>query len=72
MKVVHRAEQGGIVAASSDALAAATGTLVALVDHDDVLEPHALGAMAAVLTGGLAGVGRWCAGRLQRSRLHPR
>ena len=56
VKVVHRAKQGGIVAASSDALAAATGTFVALVDHDDVLEPHALGAMAAVLAGGLAQV----------------
>ena len=55
VKVVHRSEQGGIVAASSDALVAATGTFVALVDHDDVVEPHALGAMAAVLTGGLAG-----------------
>ena len=50
--VVHRAEQGGIVAASSDALAVATGAWVALLDHDDLLEPHALDAMAGALAGG--------------------
>ncbi len=47
--VIHRATQGGIVAASSDALAAATTEFVALFDHDDVLEPHALAAMLGVL-----------------------
>jgi glycosyltransferase involved in cell wall biosynthesis len=50
--VVHRAEQGGIVAASADALAGATGEFVALLDHDDVIEPHALAAMVGQLRAG--------------------
>jgi O-antigen biosynthesis protein len=37
-----RAENGGIVAASNDALALATGPFVALLDHDDKLHPDAL------------------------------
>ncbi len=41
-RVVRRRENGGIVAASSDALSAATGEFVVLLDHDDVLEPVAL------------------------------
>lgn len=41
--VVHeREENGGIVAASSDALSRARGEFVALLDHDDVLDPEAL------------------------------
>src|SRR5918997_576828 len=40
--VVRRATNGGIVAASNDALAAATGEFVALLDHDDELHPDAL------------------------------
>ncbi len=40
--VVHRAENGGIVAASNDALDTATGEFVVLVDHDDVLDARAL------------------------------
>ena len=40
--VIHRRDNGGIVAASNDALAAATGEFVVLVDHDDVLAPEAL------------------------------
>ena len=48
--VIRRSEQGGIVAASSDALAAATGDFVALLDHDDVLEPTALVEMVGALT----------------------
>ncbi len=38
----RRSENGGIVAASNEALASATGELVAFVDHDDVLHPDAL------------------------------
>src|SRR5918997_1970398 len=40
--VVRRDTNGGIVAASNDALAAATGEFVALLDHDDELHPDAL------------------------------
>jgi GT2 family glycosyltransferase len=40
--VVRRETNGGIVAASNDALAAATGEFVALLDHDDELHPDAL------------------------------
>jgi GT2 family glycosyltransferase len=42
IKVVMRSENGGIAAASSSALELATGELVALLDHDDVLRAHAL------------------------------
>jgi len=45
--VVFRPRRGGIVAASNDALAAASGALVALLDHDDELAPAALSTMAA-------------------------
>lgn len=48
VRVRRRADRGGIVAASNDALAAATGDIVALLDHDDELAPHALSTMAAV------------------------
>lgn len=40
--VVRREANGGIVAASNDALAAATGEFVALLDHDDELHRDAL------------------------------
>ena len=40
--VAYRAENGGIVAASNDALAMATGEFVVLLDNDDELEPDAL------------------------------
>jgi O-antigen biosynthesis protein len=42
VKLVERPAPGGIVAASNDALAMATGEFVVLVDHDDRLEPDAL------------------------------
>lgn len=45
--VVHRSENGGIVAASADALARATGEWVAMLDHDDLLEPTAVADMLA-------------------------
>src|SRR4051794_23209539 len=42
IKVHERAENGGIVAASNDALRLAEGEFVALLDHDDALHPDAL------------------------------
>ncbi|HZO97846.1 MAG TPA: glycosyltransferase [Gaiellaceae bacterium] len=42
VKVVRRERRGGIAAASNDAAALATGDYVGLLDHDDVLRPHAL------------------------------
>jgi O-antigen biosynthesis protein len=42
MRVLFRAENGGIVAASNDALALAEGEFVALLDNDDALHPDAL------------------------------
>jgi GT2 family glycosyltransferase len=42
IRVAYRQRNGGIVAASNDAVALATGDLVALLDHDDELCPHAL------------------------------
>lgn len=41
-QVHFRGENGGIVAASNDALRLAKGEFVALLDHDDVLHPDAL------------------------------
>lgn len=48
--VITRAENGGIVAASNDALAAASGDFVVPVDHDDLLTPEALDRVAAAVT----------------------
>ena len=48
-RVVRRAENGGIVAASNDALAAAVGEFLVLLDHDDVLSEGALTSVAAAL-----------------------
>ncbi len=42
VRVHFRAENGGIVAASNDALRLAEGEFVALLDHDDALHPDAL------------------------------
>ncbi|MGH7723760.1 MAG: glycosyltransferase [Candidatus Dormibacteria bacterium] len=42
IKVVRRQQNGGIAAASSSALRLASGDFVALLDHDDILSPHAL------------------------------
>lgn len=49
IRVRRRAESGGIVAASIDALEEAAGEFVALLDHDDELAPDALFAVARVL-----------------------
>jgi len=47
--VIRRRTNGGIVAASNDALDEATGEFVVLVDHDDVLVPEALDVLAELL-----------------------
>jgi GT2 family glycosyltransferase len=49
IRVHERDENGGIVAASSDALALARGEFVCLLDHDDVLETSALSRVAETL-----------------------
>jgi O-antigen biosynthesis protein len=49
IKVIERAENGHIVAASNDGLAAATGEFVALLDHDDTLAPNALERVRAAI-----------------------
>jgi GT2 family glycosyltransferase len=48
-RVVRRPRNGGIVAASNDALGIARGSWIVLLDHDDVLEPNALSAVRAAL-----------------------
>jgi O-antigen biosynthesis protein len=42
IRVLHREQNAGIVAASNDALAMAEGEFVVLLDHDDMLHPDAL------------------------------
>src|SRR5207237_8561517 len=49
IRVVHREQNGGIVAASNDALAMARGEFVVLLDHDDTLHPDALELVAEAL-----------------------
>lgn len=49
VRVVYRPESGHIAAASNSALALARGEFVVLLDHDDLLAPEALGAIAAVV-----------------------
>jgi GT2 family glycosyltransferase len=48
--VQYREANGGIVAASNDALAMARGEFVALLDHDDELHPTALARVDEVLS----------------------
>ncbi|WP_245866484.1 glycosyltransferase family 2 protein [Diaminobutyricimonas aerilata] len=49
IRVVLRESNGGIVAASNDALGAARGEFVALVDHDDVITEDALAEVAEAI-----------------------
>jgi GT2 family glycosyltransferase len=49
VRVVQRSANGGIVAASNDALAMANGEFAALLDHDDELHPEALAAVDEAL-----------------------
>ncbi len=49
IRVIYRAENGGISRASNDALEQARGEFVALLDHDDLLHPEALAAVNHVL-----------------------
>ncbi|SED42633.1 Glycosyltransferase, GT2 family [Rhizobiales bacterium GAS188] len=46
IKLTFRPENGNISAASNSALELASGEFVALLDHDDILAPHALAIMA--------------------------
>ncbi len=50
VRVRFRDENGGIVAASNDALRLAEGEFVALLDHDDALHPDALAIVHEALT----------------------
>lgn len=52
IRVAFREQNGNIAAASNTALALATGEFVALLDHDDVLRPHALHAVVEALQDG--------------------
>ncbi|PWC03803.1 glycosyltransferase family 2 protein [Agromyces badenianii] len=49
VRVIERQSNGGIVVASQDALSAARGEFVALLDHDDLLTPNALTLVAATI-----------------------
>ena len=50
VKIVTRQTNGGISAASNDALKLASGEWLALLDHDDLLRPHALFMVARVIS----------------------
>jgi GT2 family glycosyltransferase len=49
VRVIHRVANGGIVAASNDALGLAQGEFIALLDHDDKLHPDALRLVDAAI-----------------------
>jgi glycosyltransferase involved in cell wall biosynthesis len=49
IKLIFREKNGHISAASNSALAAATGDWIALLDHDDMLHPHALARVAVAV-----------------------
>lgn len=50
IKLVKRAENGGISVASNDAVAAASGEFIVLLDHDDLLAADALAEMARAIS----------------------
>lgn len=50
IKVVHRSQNGHICHATNSAFSLAGGEWVALLDHDDVLRPHALAEAALALS----------------------
>jgi GT2 family glycosyltransferase len=50
IRLRERAANGGIVAASNDAVKASSGAFLALLDHDDLLTPDALAVMARAIT----------------------
>ena len=49
IKVVYRQENGHICRSSNSALELATGEYIALLDHDDLLAPHALAKVVQLL-----------------------
>lgn len=49
IRVIERASNGHIVAASNDGVDAARGEFLALLDHDDTLAPHALARNVKVI-----------------------
>ncbi len=49
IRVIERAANGGIVAASNDGVAEARGEFIALLDHDDLLTRDALSSMSAAI-----------------------
>ncbi|MEM8832482.1 MAG: glycosyltransferase [Cyanobacteria bacterium P01_G01_bin.19] len=49
IKVVYREENGHICHSSNSAIELATGEYIALLDHDDLLAPHALASVAELL-----------------------
>jgi glycosyltransferase involved in cell wall biosynthesis len=49
VRLISRVQQGGIVAATNDGLAAAVGEFVAFLDHDDVLHHDAVETMLAAV-----------------------
>lgn len=49
VKLIERAENGHIVAASNDGVTRASGAFIALLDHDDLLAPTALERNAEVI-----------------------
>ena len=51
IKLVRRERNGHISEASNSALSLATGTFIALLDHDDLLPPHALHHVALRIIG---------------------
>ena len=48
-KLIERTENGGVAAACQEGLKTASGLFVAVVDHDDILEPDALYHVASKL-----------------------